>query len=398
MQSQSIRVFVLLALVGCGSSYASVCTESNAEPIAYFINSPSLEGTSGGDVCQQMSDYATDNYGLGEFYVRWYTENPPFRDCRVQQVSGSVYYDKTVGYASSASECGCATGTTQVETSGGIIWCAVAEPDPQQDLSNCNDSWDAHTGNCGTFPEDCAAAGGSFGWFGPGNELEPVCLPSTEGDPAPECGVDLVCNTPIPEDGSSSGDLDPDDPGAAPGTGVDDTQANNNYVPGTDSGGNACDASQGGDCVANDTNGNGVCDAGEPNCIQRDEQSRGECDPQSANYAECIGQVEDATGLDDFIDNANSEGRDFAIANIGNALTDSLNAENPVDTDTTGLTDIVDGMLPTGGSCADFGFTWKGHDLTISCAKMQLFRDVLSWVFYIWGVLSIAEIIFRKPM
>lgn len=311
--------------------------------------------------------------------------------------SGFIYKATTTYNAG----CGCPEGSdTIVNGSGQPQWCSSPQPDPLDDLSNCINSWSVMQGDCGTFPEDCAAAGGTFGFYGEGAEMQPVCLPG-QGDPdAPECGVDLICNTPVQS--TSVGSVNSIDDPAAPQAPTADTSnqtaAGAGSIPGTDSvTGEPCNAAAGGTCVANDTNGDGVCDpATEPNCKTKAEGAKGECDPESSDYASCAGLLEVDPGMVEYGKTAMDAARDNAVTKWEQTAGAAL-ADNGVGTDPGGLADAVKAIFPTNLTCSDLVMQWQGEELRITCAGTQVLRDVLGWALYAIGAITIFGIFTRKP-
>jgi len=291
------------------------------------------------------------------------------------------------------ADCGCTYDQqTVVDGGGDAQWCGDPVPDPLDDLSECTDSVAADAGLCGGFPAECEAAGGTFGWAGAGENMNPVCLPNDYGGAAPECGVDLVCNDPYPGENSDQDDpniTDRPDPDGSSQT------AASKGIPGTDSGtGQPCDASAGGTCVPNDTNGNGKCDPDEPNCTTQSDKSEGACDPEAENYLACVGMLTDDPGLESWADRLVDDARDNSLSIIDSEMRGALDGGG-LDQDTSALEDTAHGLLPS-FTCQDITTQILTRDLTISCADTQLMRDIFAWIIYAGTAWSIIGVFLRR--
>ena len=289
---------------------------------------------------------------------------------------------------------------TVVNSAGETKWCSSPQPDPVYNLENCINSWSVMQGDCGGFPEDCEAEGGTFGFYtGTGGKPRPVCLPATDSPTPPECGVDgFICNDPIPSTGIGTV-VSIDDPAAPtppPPSTSNQTAAGAGSKPGTDSvTGQPCNAADGGTCVANDTNGDGVCDpATEPNCKTKDEGAKGECDPESSNYQSCVGLLQADPGMEAHGKAAMNAARDNAVnkweQTAGAALSD-----NQIGTDPGGLLNVVKYFVPINVVCTDVMFLVKGEEFRISCADTEILRQILGWALYCLGAMSIWSIFTR---
>jgi hypothetical protein len=211
--------------------------------------------------------------------------------CHYQTNSGSLVNASCS--IDTASDCGCDSGQTELLDLAGNVSGCVDNFDPPPPAS-CDPLLVDVSGQCGTAPDECSAAGGDLGFVN-GNA---VCIPSDYGDYVPEDGEGTdgnSCNgggAPVwgGSDGllAGFGCLTPPEP--EPTDDDNDGDGVPNSEDQTPNGSGGSPSSTGGTRTNPDTGETESCNPfTDSDCTSNaSNEGAGQCDPESQNYFSCI--------------------------------------------------------------------------------------------------------------
>lgn len=123
----------------------------------------------------------------------------------------------------------------------------------------------------------------------------------------------------------------------------------------------------------------------------------GECDPQSKDYAKCIGQINDVDdGLSDqIVGDATGEAED-RLNDSYDSLIEDVEEFSGIDSEFSGapnqLMSALQGFLPAPVGCSNVPLTFMGHTASLDCNLFNDFKLAFGWFLsiltaaYIWSL------------
>lgn len=313
----------------------------------------------------------------------------------------------------------CPTGQQLVTTtnSSGMTtsaWC-VAEIQPQE--PNCSNSYAAlQIPACQQQKNQCQASGGQYGHI----NGQQVCIPQEYGQQLPTCSSGsmnyvtnsdgssaFACSTPS-SSANPEGETNKSDPNAPADQKQTEAQhaiveTRNAINAGTEAivnklegvrkeiekqGPNVGGGGGGQPCTGENCQGEGE----EPG----EEPGNGECDPESSDYAACIGQVEEVgddakAGLLGDLGQAGTASLD----EIESSMTGALGEDHGFESQPGILTAFVQSILPSAGSCTGLTLSFRGASYTIQCSRFEGFRIWFGWALWLLTVFYCVNVAIR---
>lgn len=131
---------------------------------------------------------------------------------------------------------------------------------------------------------------------------------------------------------------------------------------------------------------------------QQDQESgAGECDPESKDYAQCIGQiVEVSDNADQDIISGLNAAAESALNDFESDYIDELTgSSNVLDVATGLITDPITSLLPQSSTCDSSALSIAFSHITISlsCARLNQFKNLFGWALNLitaWTLFAIA--------
>ena len=124
-----------------------------------------------------------------------------------------------------------------------------------------------------------------------------------------------------------------------------------------------------------------------------DTEGAGECDPTSADYAECIGQVEnletDPAGQLKSDADATATG---LLDQFETDYTSFINGDASLGSDPGFLQSAIETILPGSSSCSVTSVNFGVYTLTIDCAHINEFKSIFGWFLYLTTAIYIFYI------
>jgi len=276
------------------------------------------------------------------------------------------------------------------------------------------------TGSCITYAElqsaacqkqvqDCTATGGTHGSIGSGSDAVNICVPAAEQIPQCESGSSQFIQNP---DGSSSPTC-VGSPNIA-GSPVSDMISSGENTSTTDANQNAADTANNTAAIAK-TNNEGfqaVVNAinnqtsvisqtgggtGSAPSDSQPEDPAGPCDPQAANYSECIGQTEsfDSSNIDS-LKTTNTASGDAAISDASTTALDMINNSSTQSVPSPSAFEAAFlALFPSTGGCSDLNTTIGPVVFKVGCAETELYRLWAAWALSIFTLWAIFDTMFR---
>lgn len=126
-----------------------------------------------------------------------------------------------------------------------------------------------------------------------------------------------------------------------------------------------------------------------------DERGGSECDPESKDYLQCVGMLEEIGDSQsaDLIAQIDQTGDDV-IDNYQTGMDDLFSVMESPDEPSV-LVDLVSNFIPSSSGCNDFGFTWNSHTFTVPCTRLEPLRQWFGWLLSVLSVISIFYIALR---
>ena len=291
-----------------------------------------------------------------------------------------------------------------------IVSCNPGPTECQNSLGTV-DFGDGEFEYCSDQQDECTALGGTFGAVGNGSEMGAVCL--LNGGTPPTCASgseNWVENL----DGSSAFSCTPTDPTPTicdaqlydcDDDGFVDDQDNDGCIDNGSANDPACIPTAPGTPGPNngDPTEPGTDDpTDEPSNVGEEPldpatEGAGDCDPTASDYAQCIGNlVKVREGyIDELRTGFDSDATGY-LDSLEIMATDSIGDGNSGITGTTAIGTSITSSFSVGG-CSDITLSYHGETLTISCSKMQIFRDILFWVVGLMTTIAVFAIATAPP-
>lgn len=126
-----------------------------------------------------------------------------------------------------------------------------------------------------------------------------------------------------------------------------------------------------------------------------EERGGSECDPESKDYLQCVGMLEEIGDSQsaDLIAQIDQAGDDV-IDNYQTGMEDLFSVMESPDEPNV-IVDLVSNFIPSSSGCNDFGFTWNSHTFTVPCSRLAPLREWFGWVLSVLSVITIFYIALR---
>lgn len=126
-----------------------------------------------------------------------------------------------------------------------------------------------------------------------------------------------------------------------------------------------------------------------------EERGGSECDPESKDYLQCVGMLEEIGDSQsaDLIAQIDQAGDDV-IGDYQAGIDDLLSVMESPDEPNV-IVDLVSNFIPSSSGCNDFGFTWESHTFTVPCSRLEPLRQWFGWVLSVLSVITIFYIALR---
>lgn len=113
-------------------------------------------------------------------------------------------------------------------------------------------------------------------------------------------------------------------------------------------------------------------------------EGAGDCDPTATNYSECIGQTEVADeSLAGDIKSEQDQTAQSKIDEYTEAMTDFVNDNQSLDSESGVIESMLTGLIPTAGTCSAQTVSFAKISVGINCEKLNQFKVYFGWFLYI---------------
>lgn len=124
-------------------------------------------------------------------------------------------------------------------------------------------------------------------------------------------------------------------------------------------------------------------------------EGSGQCDPTAANYLQCVQMLEEiAEGRADQLIGSVDDAGTAALDQWETATQNLIGTGGGVDTPSA-IENAVSAFIPSPVGCTDLSMSYKGHTMTLSCAKLEPLRQWLGWLFAVGAALTVFYIALR---